>query len=114
MKSLLTLLIASSICCPAVAADIMQKAKVTHDLAYDSKDDLQTLDVVKPPHVNGAGIVCFASGACIRASNRPKPPWRPGHRIPTSAGSCAGACSIRDLSFFLCGTAVAKSTSCPK
>ena len=63
MKSLLTLLIACTFCCPAVAADILQKAEITHDLAYGSQDELQTLDVVKPPHANGAGIVCFASGA---------------------------------------------------
>ena len=46
----------------AIAAEAAEKVEITFDVAYDHKDDLQTLDVIKPPHANGAGILCISSG----------------------------------------------------
>jgi acetyl esterase/lipase len=63
MKSPIALLIACTVCCLATAAEAAEKVEIARDVAYDRKDELQTMDVVTPPHANGAGILCIASGA---------------------------------------------------
>ena len=62
MKSMIASLIVCVAWCLAVAAEAAEKVEVTFDVAYDHKDDLQTLDVIKPPYANGAGILCISSG----------------------------------------------------
>jgi acetyl esterase/lipase len=45
-----------------MAAEAREQPKITFDLAYDHKDSLQTMDMVRPPNANGAGIMCICSG----------------------------------------------------
>ena len=62
MKPRTVFLIVFAAWCLASAAKAAEKAEIIRDVAYDHKDELQTMDVVKPPHANGAGILCIASG----------------------------------------------------
>jgi acetyl esterase/lipase len=62
MKLMRVLFIVCAAWCLAITAKAAEKFEIIADVAYDHKDDLQSLDVVKPPHANGAAVVCFCSG----------------------------------------------------
>ncbi len=82
MKSMIVSLIVGAAWCLAIAAEAAEKAVITRDVAYDHQDELQTLDVVKPPHANGAGILCIASGAWHSCKQPPEATLQAGASYP--------------------------------
>ena len=117
MRMMTALFIACAIWCLAIATEAAEKAakaEIIRDVAYDHKDALQAMDVVKPQRTNGAGILCIASGAWHSCKQPPEATLVAGASYPYYGWFECRASLIRVSPFSSCGIAAVRSTSCPK